>query len=406
MSPLTSRENIPEQDLFLFIDLCDPFSTSVPGDISEASWTHISELSRLHGLTPFLFYRTRQLGIQVPEKIRKEWLGYYLYQIAQDQKARSQIKELKEILDPAGVPFILLKGASAMLRLYPEPGLRTFCDLDMLIPADGVPQFKKAMTIAGYKPLSARNSPEDEELLKFDAHLDPLSKEEGIMIEAHLNILGVKGDHSVANPDAWHGKEETNTDGTNIGHLNAEHFIIHTLLHYSKHLSNEGFAEIKWFVDLLYAVEKRKIDWPKIMDNAEQWGIQNDIVPGIATLNHHWHADIPIKIDVKPIHLQTLIWGIKDRQKQFYAKLPTSYFERFWKMRELPDATSQGRYLVHLFFPTPENIRWRYNLSSKRMLLPYYCLHLIYTLKKFLIGLFHQLLYHPDKLIASKGGNE
>jgi hypothetical protein len=374
----------------VFLDLCDPSRDSLAVSASDISWENISELSKLHGLTPFLFYRTRQLRIPVPEKIRKEWLGIYLYSLAQDQKARRQIKELKEILDPAGIPFILLKGASAMLRLYPEPGLRTFCDLDILIPSDRVPQFKQTMTKAGYKPLSARNSPEDEELLKFDAHLDPLSKEEGIMIEAHLNILGVKGDYSVANPDAWHGKEDTSTDGTNSEHLDAEHFIIHTLLHYSRHLSDEGFAEIKWLIDLLYAVEKWKIDWSKVRDISRKWGVEKDVLPVIATLNQYWQTRIPSPIASEPIALNALVQGVEGRQKEYYVKLPASYLERLMKLRKLPDKTSQVRYALHLFFPTPKNLRWRYGLSSKWSVGPYYFLHLVLTSRKFLAGVWYQ----------------
>src|SRR4030042_3652631 len=173
----------------IFLALCNPCSSPGPGDISEDSWTHISELSKLHGVTPFLYYRARSLGLKLPEQIEKEWLGIYLYQKAEEKMARQQVRELKEILDPEGIPFILLKGASAMLRLYPQPGLRTFVDLDILIPADVTPRFKQTMMTAGYKPLSARNSPEDEELQKFDSHLAPIWKEEGVMIESHLSIL-------------------------------------------------------------------------------------------------------------------------------------------------------------------------------------------------------------------------
>jgi hypothetical protein len=387
---------LPNDLMTTFLDLCDPFSTSVPGNIPEDSWSQISDLARLHGVTPFLFYKTRQLGIQVPEKIRNEWLGIYLYSLAQDQKARRQIKELKEILDPAGVPFILLKGASAMLRLYPEPGLRNFVDLDILIPDDKVDQFKQTMTKGGYKPLSARNSPEDEELLKFDAHLDPLSKEEGIMIEAHINILGVKGDRSVVNHEIWQGKEDTNTAGTNIGHLCAEHFIIHTLLHYSRHLSDEGFAEIKWLIDLLYALKTWRVDWLRLMKIAEKWGIEKDVLPVIATLNQYWQTRIPLPIASNPIALNILVQGVEDRQNHYYAKLPTSYFERLMKLRKLPDKTSQLRYALHLFFPTPENLRWRYNLSSKWSVVPYYFLHPFFTLRKFLTGLWYEFVYRAQ----------
>jgi hypothetical protein len=326
----------------------------------------------------------------------KEWLGIYLYQIAEEEQARQQIKELKEILDPEGIPFILLKGASAMLRLYPQPGLRTFCDLDILIPIDKVSQFKQAMTMAGYKPLSARNSPEDEELKKFDGHLDPFQKEERLMIEPHLSILGVGGDHLVVLPEIWQGKEEINSDRILVDHLSKEQFIIYTFLHCKKHISVDGFFEIKGFIDLLYAVRTWRIDWSNVRDIARKWGVEKDILPTIATLNHYWQTGIPLPGTPEPLALHILVVGVKDRQKQYCAKIPRLYIKRLFRTRDLPDTASRVRYLSHLFFPTQENIRWRYNLSSKKPIAPYYFVHLLVTCKKFLTGLWHQLLLHTQ----------
>lgn len=394
MSPLLSHEAITESTLLLFLALCDPFREEIPGDISQQSWEHISALSKLHGVTPFLFYRARSLGLKLPEQIEKEWLGYYLYQIAEGKKARRQIKELKEILDPEGIPFILLKGASAMLRLYPQPGLRTFVDLDILIPSDMVPGFKQIMTKAGYKPLSARNSPEDEELQKFDSHLDPIRKDASLMIEPHLSILGVGGDHLVTLPEIWQEKEGKSTDKMNVEHLNIEHFVIHTLFHFSRHLSDEGFGEIKWLIDLLYATKAWKIDWSKVWDVARKWGVEKEILPVMATLNQYWQADIPLPIASEPIALNILVLGKQDRQKQYYANIPSGYLERLFKIKELPNNASRVRYLIHLFFPTQENLRWRYNLSSKWSVVPYYFIHLVVTCRKFFAGLWYRVLYH------------
>ena len=390
------RNNIKESNLLLFLELCDPFRQTISSVPSEESWHYISHLSKLHGVTPFLFYRVRSLGIPVPEKIMKEWLGIYLYQIAEEQKARRQIKELKEILDPKGIPFILLKGASAMLRLYPQPGLRTFVDLDILIPADVTPRFKQTMTRAGYKPLSARNSPEDEELQKFDSHLDPICKNGSLMIEPHLNILGAKGDHLAALSKIWEEKEETNSDGIRVSHLNKEQFIVHTLLHSSRHLTDKGFTEIKWLVDLLYSIKAWKIDWSKVRDDARKWGVEKEILPVMATLNQYWQADIPLPGTSEPIALNILLLGIQDRQKQYYADIPTSYLDRLFKIRELPDTKSRLSYLFHLFFPTRENLCWRYNLSGKTLITPYYLLHLFVILKKVFLGFWYKLLYHPQ----------
>lgn len=396
INPINPMTQIPNDVMTIFIELCNPFSTSVPAVRLEEDWQHISELSKLHGVTPFLYYRTRSLGIKLPEQIEKKWLGVYLYQIAEEQKARRQIKELSEILDSAGIIFVLLKGASAMLRLYPQPGLRTFVDLDILIPVDKVSEFKKVMAKAGYKPLAARNSLEDEELKKFDGHLDPFLKEKSIMIEPHLSILDVGGEHLVALPEIWRDKEKTNTNGVEVSHLSKEQFIVHTLLHCSRHLSDEGIIEIKGFTDLLYAIRTWRIDWSKVRDIARKWSLDNDILPVMATLNHYWQADIPLTEKAIPIELQTLVLGVKDWQKQYYSNVPASYLERFLKIRELPDTTSRVRYLFHLFFPTPENLRWRYNLSSKWPIIPYYFIHILVTFKKVFLGLWHLLLYHPS----------
>jgi hypothetical protein len=114
----------------------------------------------------------------------------------------------------------------------------------------------------------------------------------------------------------------------------------------------------------------------------------------MATLNQYWQAGIPLPMASEPLALNILMEGVEDRQKQYYAKLPTGYFERFLKIRELPDTTSQIRYLFHLFFPTRENLHWRYNLSSRWSIIPYYFLHLFFTLRKFLTGLWYELVYH------------
>ena len=384
-----------DQNLTTFLDLCDPFRQAISSVPSDEDWNSISQLSKLHGVTAFLYYRIRSLGISLPDKLMKEWLGYYLYQIAEEKKARCQIKELKNLLDPEGIPFILLKGASAMLRLYPQPGLRTFCDLDILIPVDRVPQFKQAMAIAGYKPSATMNSLEDEELRKFDGHLDPLRRDEGFAIEPHLSILSGRGKHLIAMPEIWEEKEESNADGIMDGHLNKEHFIIHALVHCIKHLSGSGFIEIKGFIDLLYAIRTWRIDWPKIMDISRRWRVENDILPVMATLNHYWQAGIPLPIAPGPLALHFLVLGEEDREKRSYANLPAGYLNRLLKIRELPDVASQVRYALHLFFPTPENLRFRYNLSSRWSIIPYYFLHPFFTLRKFLTGLWYQLLYHP-----------
>jgi hypothetical protein len=377
-----------------FLELCNPFCFSLSALPSEEGWYSISELSKLHGVTPFFFYRVKSLGIPLPERIMKEWLGIYLHQIAEERNARRQIKELKEVLDSEGIPMVLLKSASAMFRLYPQPGLRTFVDLDILIPMDKVSEFKKGMGQAGYKPVGTMNSPEDEDLRKFERHLDPLWKDGGLIIEPHVNIFKGRGQHMTAFPEIWEGIEKIQNDGISFAHLKKEHFIINTLLHATIDLINRGFVEIKGFIDAIYAISVWKIDGLTIKNISQKWGIEKEILPALATLIHYWHADIPLKSNATPFDLATLVLGVKDPIKHQYENIPSGYLRRLFKMREFPDVTSRIRYLFHLFFPAQENLRWRYHLSSKWSVVPYYFLHLLVTFRKFFTGLWYQLV-HP-----------
>jgi len=211
-----------------------------------------------------------------------------------------------------------------------------------------------------------------------------------------LNILRGRGEYSIALPQIWRDRGETKPDDILVDHLNKEQFIVHTLLHSSRHLTDEGFTEIKWLIDLLYSIKAWKIGWSKVWNISRKWGIEKDILPVAATLNHYWQTDIPLPGTPEPIALNILVSGVKDRQKQYYANIPTSYLGRLFKIRELPDTASQIRYIFHLFFPTPENLRFRYGLSEKSLITPYYLLHLFVTLKKVFLGLWYRVLYHPQ----------
>jgi hypothetical protein len=126
------------------------------------------------------------------------------------------------------------------------------------------------------------------------------------------------------------------------------------------------------------------------MDISRRWGVEKDVLPLMATLNHYWQAEIPVDEETAPLDINTLVSGVEHREKNYYANLPAAYLNRLLKMRELPNVASRVRYVFHLFFPTQENLRWRYGLSSKWSGAPYYFLHLFFTLRKFLTGLWHQ----------------
>ena len=181
-------------------------------------------------------------------------------------------------------------------------------------------------------------------------------------------------------------------------HLSREHYVIHMLLHFEKHLRTEGNLEIKSLVDLLHAVRTWSIDWERLWNQARRWKVQEVISSVVATLNHHWQAGIPISEEVSPLDLGELIPKEEELQRSAIQRVPAGFFNRLSKARELPDVAAKMRFLFHIFFPTRENLYWRYGLSREKSMRSYYLLHLSTISKKFFSGLLQVCGEVPRRL--------
>jgi hypothetical protein len=64
---------------------------------------------------------------------------------------RRQLRTIMPALAERGLPAVVLKGPDFCDRLYPEPVLRPFTDIDLLAPPEAVPQVEAALAALGYR---------------------------------------------------------------------------------------------------------------------------------------------------------------------------------------------------------------------------------------------------------------
>lgn len=61
------------------------------------------------------------------------------------ERINYDLNRLKEVLNEAGIPFVPLKG-SVLRQYYPEPWMRTSCDIDLLVREDDLNQAAELLT--------------------------------------------------------------------------------------------------------------------------------------------------------------------------------------------------------------------------------------------------------------------
>lgn len=147
-----------------------------------------------------------------------------------------ELERLKETLEEAEIPFIPLKG-SVIRKYYPEPWLRTSCDIDILV--------KEADADKASKILAERLQYKINEKGQHDISLFSPSN---IHVELHFKLMDIEFKQVSALSDIWSGGHITSVSGYEY-RMSNELFLLYHIYHMAKHFVHGGCG-IKPFIDL------------------------------------------------------------------------------------------------------------------------------------------------------------
>lgn len=120
---------------------------------TSGQWPALFERADYHGVLPAMIANIRRVAMAKEDHAgaRARLIGRAALSLA----IRGQIRGIAGEFKAAGIPVAILKGADFADRLYPDPSLRPFTDLDLLVPESVVADAEKAMSRLGYVPCEA-----------------------------------------------------------------------------------------------------------------------------------------------------------------------------------------------------------------------------------------------------------
>lgn len=130
--------------------------------LEAARWATLWERADYHGVLPAAVANARRILATQGENglvsmgpslagARERLIG----RAALSMAIRSQIRQIADEFQAHGVAAAVFKGADFADRLYPDPSLRPFTDLDLLVPEQRVAEAEAAMSRLGYTPCEA-----------------------------------------------------------------------------------------------------------------------------------------------------------------------------------------------------------------------------------------------------------
>lgn len=198
------------------------------------------------------------IGVDLIEQIpaldpalKQTWMRKSMRSMAFWQKLMREQNSLKTLLEAAGIPFVVLKGAAAA-QYYPLPDRRAMGDVDLIVQPQDFDRAAELMTQNGYEQIVHES---------YDRHWE--YKKNGVIFELHRYFA------DMADPEIGKWLDQRIYDRIPQGHtVTLDRFTVPTLptadnglvllSHINHHL--EGGLGLRQIVDWMLFVEKHLDD--------------------------------------------------------------------------------------------------------------------------------------------------
>ncbi len=178
------------------------------------------------------------------------------------EKFNRAYEKICAVFENEKIPYIPLKGA-VIRNLYPQPWLRSSCDIDILVKKEDL-----------QRALDRFTSNDGYVIISKGIHDVTLKSEDGILFELHFALLGDKESpiYSEFIENVWDYAEPV-ASGKYFYRLTDEMFYYYHIVHMAKHFRIGGCG-LRPFLDLWLIAKDKNYDTPKVSAMLKKGNLQ------------------------------------------------------------------------------------------------------------------------------------
>jgi hypothetical protein len=265
---------------------------SVPSPPPDLDWRATSAAADAEDLLPALAHLAAALPDSVvPAAARARLIGEARAARARHLVMTTELGRLLRGCRAAGLPVIVLKGPALAETVYPEPALRPFSDLDLLVrPADRL-AMDALLRDLGLRRLA------DEHTWEFDIAWDGATLYEapaGVRVDLHWSLLTEPrfawspGEQA----DVWGRAVPLTVAGERGLQLGREDLVLHLATHLAVHHSLASTLRY-WDVALVLERAGADLDWEALLARAARWRVQRALFFVLRGAHARFDAPVP-----------------------------------------------------------------------------------------------------------------
>ncbi len=230
-----------------------------------------------HGLLPLVYLALRDSPSWHvwPASARTTLAEVYRANVLRSYMMETELARIAAALAAIGMPIALLKGAATGRTVYGSPAARLVNDLDLLIPAAGAEEARRAVAALGYAahgPLGSGRLGRWQRRYRSELQLVCTNPDRrGLLVELHWSLVELPYYvERIPMADVWATTRPVEgLPGASIP--DAATLLLHSCAHLALHHSRN--LRLLWLVDVDRLARWDALDWEAVTARAERWGL-------------------------------------------------------------------------------------------------------------------------------------
>lgn len=274
-----------------------------PRVFSPDEWEALIRRASAERLLPALGSRLCDRGDAIPRDVADFLVAVEDMNRERNERILDDARTIAGLLNQVGIEPVFLKGAAFLVEgVYPEPGLRYLCDLDLLVPASRLGEAAGILEGQGY----LRDT--SDVLAHFRHHYPQLQRPldadgaGSAPVELH-HSLGHAVSRKLLSGEAMYSRSRLlQWRGVSIRIPSPEDLVTHHILHSQLHHSYREriWPPLRAMYDLvmLAAHYKNRLDWTKVRQRFRDCGQENVFLLHMRQVNAALRMPEPFAIDL------------------------------------------------------------------------------------------------------------
>ena len=242
--------------------LCgETLDMSLVRKLDEEKLENLYKISKRHDMAHLVGAALDAAGLLNHGKTSRKFAKQKYIAVFRYEKIRYEQERICKVFDEAGIDYIPLKGM-VIRDLYPEPWMRTSCDIDVLVRDREVDSAVQALVNSLGYACDPRNN----------IHDVLLYSESGVHIELHYSVIENIPSIDCVLQGVWDYAFPI-SEGKREHRLSKEFFIFHLIAHASYHFINGGCG-IRPIFDLWLMTHDGAYDRDKVLSLCSEGNLE------------------------------------------------------------------------------------------------------------------------------------